>query len=309
MENELQKTESPLMAAASLVQADGNMDVEKLSKLLEMQERWDATQAKKAYVVAMSEFKKNPPEILKDKTVSYKQTSYNHASLGNVTACINKALCEHGLTASWQTGQVDEQVNVICKITHVDGHSEETSLSAAPDSSGSKNPIQAIGSTVTYLQRYTLLALTGLATYEQDDDGGEPRDNKPDIPEMTATNKKALAAICVILKKSVEGRLLDTEKIAMIFYGYKGYPENVEQAGAAAAWLISLGRQESWLKPASESDKVFNAYCKHHQGQEIIREKFNACVEGCNMESNGETPEQWVINNIPLKNTIKEVTK
>ena len=59
---------------------------------------------------------------------------------------------------------------VTCKITHELGHSEETSLSAPADSSGSKNAIQAIGSTITYLQRYTLLALTGLATHEQDDD-------------------------------------------------------------------------------------------------------------------------------------------
>jgi hypothetical protein len=50
------------------------------------------------------------------------------------------------------------------------GHSEETTLSAPSDTTGSKNPIQAIGSTITYLERYTLLALTGLATYDQDDD-------------------------------------------------------------------------------------------------------------------------------------------
>ena len=60
---------------------------------------------------------------------------------------------------------------VTCKITHVKGHSEETTLSAPSDTSGSKNAIQAIGSTITYLERYTLLALTGLATSEMDDDG------------------------------------------------------------------------------------------------------------------------------------------
>jgi hypothetical protein len=44
-------------------------------------------------------------------------------------------------------------------------------LAAAPDASGSKNAIQAIGSTISYLERYTLLALTGLATHDMDDDG------------------------------------------------------------------------------------------------------------------------------------------
>lgn len=170
-------TESPLMIAAELVRANGNMDVGKLEKLLAMQERYDATQAKKSYVEAMSKFKENPPEILKDKTVRYKpkdkpEVVYKHASLHNVTTCINKALSEHGFHAAWVTNQNDKgAVEVTCKITHKDGHSEQTCLSAPPDTTGSKNVIQAIGSTVKYLQRYTLLALTGLATHEQDDDG------------------------------------------------------------------------------------------------------------------------------------------
>ena len=187
--NEIQKTESPLMAAAALVQKDGNMDVGKLKELLDLQERWEANEAKKAYVQAMSEFKENPPEILKDKKVSYKDVKYSHSSLHNVTACINKALSEHGMTASWVTSQDNGSVKVTCKITHVMGHSEITCLSAPPDTTGSKNAIQAIGSTVTYLQRYTLLALTGLATHDQDDDGagsGEP----PKPKEKTKDEKR-----------------------------------------------------------------------------------------------------------------------
>ena len=173
--NEIQKSESPLMAAAALCQADGNMDVAKLKELLDVQERWEAIQAKKAYVQAMSEFKTKPPEILKDKNVRYQTskgtTEYNHATLHNVSTQINSELSKHGLTASWVTSQDNGSVKVTCKITHIMGHSEETCLSAPPDATGSKNAIQAIGSTVTYLQRYTLLALTGLATHDQDDDG------------------------------------------------------------------------------------------------------------------------------------------
>jgi hypothetical protein len=180
---EIQESASPLMLAAELVQKDGNMDVEKLSKLLEIQERFDANQAKKAYHKAMSDFKENPPTIVKDRHVSYNtskgNTDYDHATLGNVTACINKALSEHGLTASWVTSQDNESIKVTCKITHVLGHSEETAISAPPDTTGSKNAIQAIGSTITYLQRYTLLSLTGLAADDQDNDGGPPKDTQP----------------------------------------------------------------------------------------------------------------------------------
>lgn len=150
----------------------GQADLDKLEKVLLLQERWEANQARKAYHRAMADFKANPPKIDKDKKVSFGQgkTAYNHASLANVCEKINIELSKHGLSASWTTKQ-NGAVVVTCKITHELGHSEETSLSAPADTSGSKNAIQAIGSTITYLERYTLLALTGLATYDQDDDG------------------------------------------------------------------------------------------------------------------------------------------
>ncbi len=163
-------------AALMLKAMDGKMDLDKLEKFMALQEKWEANQARKAYTQAMSDFKKDPPKIEKDSHVEYKTTSgvtkYDHASLGNVTEKINAALGEHGLSAAWTTDQTDKGVTVTCKITHVLGHYETTALTAAHDSSGGKNPIQALGSTISYLERYTILALTGLATHEMDDDGG-----------------------------------------------------------------------------------------------------------------------------------------
>lgn len=148
----------------------GNANLEQLEKLLELQYRWETNEARKAYHKAMSAFKDNPPEIDKDKKVAFGNTKYNHASLANVVEKITKELSKHGLSASWNTQQTDK-ITVTCRITHVQGHSEETTLSAPSDTSGSKNAIQAIGSTITYLERYTLLAALGLATKDQDDDG------------------------------------------------------------------------------------------------------------------------------------------
>mgnify|MGYP001565061912 CR=1 FL=1 len=148
----------------------GGADLDKLEKLLILQERYEANEAKKAYNAAMAAFKANPPKIDKDKDVAYGTTKYSHASLANVTEKINSELSKYGLSASWTTKQ-NGQICVTCRITHIKGHSEETMLCAPSDTSGSKNAIQAIGSTITYLERYSLLALTGLATYDQDDDG------------------------------------------------------------------------------------------------------------------------------------------
>lgn len=173
----MEKKDLVVQAPAEIIRLaldKGGVDFDKLEKALVLQERWEANEAKKAYHIAMAAFKSNPPEIDKDRTVSFGQTTYNHASLYNVTKKISAELSKHGLSASWSTKQTESTISVICKITHVRGHSEVTELFAPADSSGSKNVIQAIGSTITYLERYTLLALTGLATADGDNDGGSP---------------------------------------------------------------------------------------------------------------------------------------
>ena len=270
--NELQKTESPLMTAAALVQANGDMDVAKLKELLELQERWDATQAKKAYVQAMADFKENPPEILKDKHVSHPtkqggQKEYNHATLYNVTTTINTELSKYGLTASWKTSQENSSVKVTCIITHILGHSEETFLFAPSDPSGGKNPIQAIGSTVTYLQRYTLLALTGLATYEQDDDGAGTGKGKEDLPaKPNEKQNETLNAICTALQKQISygraaGRQVLKDKVSAIFLTEAGRYPKPEGIQTAIKWLIGLNKEDEWARPKPEPEpKDTNKY-------------------------------------------------
>ena len=161
--------------AVIMMAMQNNYTPELIEKMMDLQAKHEAHEARKLYVVAMAAFKANPPEIAKDKTVSYEvgnsTTKYSHASLANAAEKINKALSVHQLSASWKTTQDNGNITVICSITHAAGHSEDTSLTAGPDKTGSKNSIQAIGSTISYLQRYTLLALTGLAAHDQDDDG------------------------------------------------------------------------------------------------------------------------------------------
>jgi hypothetical protein len=151
----------------------GNID--QIREFMMLQREWEADQARKAYVADMAEFKKNPPTIVKDKLVGYENkdgtfTGYKHATLGNVTNAIVEGLAAHGFSHSWDVKQEGAMAHVTCKITHRMGHSESVSMQAAKDDSGKKNNIQQVASAVTYLQRYTLLAATGLATHDQGDD-------------------------------------------------------------------------------------------------------------------------------------------
>ena len=170
--------------------------LEQVEKMMELQERWEIQEARKAYVADMAAFKLNPPEIVKNKLVGYvnkdgSTTGYFHATLGGVAGVVVDALAAHGFSHSWETRQADGLITVTCRITHRMGHSESTSMQAQPDQSGKKNAIQAVASSITYMQRYTLLAATGLATMDMpDDDGqasGEPLPDQPFANEPRQT--------------------------------------------------------------------------------------------------------------------------
>ena len=145
--------------------------IEQLAQLFELKLRVEADEAAKGYNAAMAQFKRNPPRITKNKDVSFGTTAYSHATLDHAADAIIPALSAVGISHKWVTEQRDGKIIVSCVLTHILGHSEKTTLESGADTSGSKNPIQAIASAVTYLERYTLLAAVGLAVGGTDDDG------------------------------------------------------------------------------------------------------------------------------------------
>lgn len=169
-------------------------DIAQIEKFMDLQMKWEADQARKAFVSDMAEFKKNPPRITKDKQVAFNGTSYMHATLGNVTGAIVEGLARHGFSHRWDTEQQQGgQIVVTCILTHKQGHSERTTLSAGRDDSGKKNNIQQMASTVTYLQRYTLLSATGVATNDQEDDDGRAAELDTTLADKWIAHAKAAA--------------------------------------------------------------------------------------------------------------------
>ncbi|KVG33830.1 hypothetical protein WJ30_07095 [Burkholderia diffusa] len=166
------------------IAVENNADLDRLEKLMQLQERWEANEARKAFVAAMAAFKREPVEIYKRKRVGYETNNggfvgYKHAELSDVTDAIAPAMAKHGLSFDWDIHQGNGTITVDCVVTHVMGHSKMVTMSGAPDNSGKKNLIQQAASTITYLQRYTLLAATGMSTKDEDDDGAGGADEQP----------------------------------------------------------------------------------------------------------------------------------
>lgn len=150
---------------------DKDLDIEKLAKLMELQKSWQADRDRKLFFESLAEFQSKCPEIRKNKTVAFNETKYQYAPLSDIERQIKELLRDCGLTKRWETKEEGDKLIVTCIITHIAGHSEQTTMSAKADDSGKKNAIQARASSITYMQRYTLIGALGIGTADNDIDG------------------------------------------------------------------------------------------------------------------------------------------
>lgn len=156
------------------------VDLEQLTKLMDLQERWEKKEAKKAFLDALADFQTKVPVIPKKNIAKINSQkgnyTYRFATLGTIAATIKEALKMCGLSYRWDFKESNGKMLVTCYLSHRDGHTETSEMYAAMDASGGKNEIQQKGSTQTYLQRYTLIGALGLATADEDNDAetGKP---------------------------------------------------------------------------------------------------------------------------------------
>jgi hypothetical protein len=180
METSLTKKEKTQMIPATTpdklleLAINKDLDIDKLSKLMEMQREYNADLARKAFFHALINFQSTAPEIRKNKEVAFGDTKYSYAPLADIVRQIKGACKDCDLSFRWEIQDNKEEIKVSCIITHSDGHSESTTMTANADTSGKKNAIQARGSAIEYMKRYTLIGALGISTSDSDIDARMP---------------------------------------------------------------------------------------------------------------------------------------
>lgn len=160
---EIMSAITPMAMLSKALASGASMEV--LEKLMALSERWDASQARKAFDEAVAAAKAEIKPIVRNATG---HNSKKYADFAAVATAIDPILSKNGLSYRFRAAQADK-ITVTCILSHKSGHSEETPLSAGADKTGNKNDIQAIGSALTYLQRYSLMLALGLSAANDDD--------------------------------------------------------------------------------------------------------------------------------------------
>lgn len=193
-------------------------NIDTIERLMALYERERADKARKEFHKALSEFQSIVPPIKHNKQGYEKR--YSYADLDQIIKTIQKPLKDCGFSVSYKFRDVkkdsninmnalleetrkfdidkkkaalleniirsilsEKDIEVTCVITHIEGHSEETTMIGPEDYSGSKNSIQSRGSSTTYLERYALIGALGLVTADADNDGGNHKPQEKDKRE------------------------------------------------------------------------------------------------------------------------------
>lgn len=178
---------------------DPAVDVQKLERLIGMQERILAHNAKAAFNGAFSAMQAEIPEIDEHGVIRNREgeVQSRYAKNEDIQKVLRPILQKHGFSLSFRTEWPEKgMVKVVGILTHDAGHSRESEFIAQADTSGNKNAIQALGSSVSYGHRYTtcdLLNITSRVKEHGADDDGQTSE-RPQAPEGYEQFQKAMSA-------------------------------------------------------------------------------------------------------------------
>jgi len=160
---------------------DPEFDVQKFGELLRMQREVEHDQARKSFNRAMASAQAEMLPVVRDAKNSHLNNRY--AKLETIDAAIRPIYTRWGFSVRYGSAPSPHEgwLRITCTVAHDDGYFEENYLDAPVSLTGSQGgrmavtPVQAIGSTVTYLRRYLLGMVWNTVLADDDDDGEATR--------------------------------------------------------------------------------------------------------------------------------------
>lgn len=171
-----------------------DVDVDKLQKLLEMQERILARRAEMAFSGAMSQVQSQTRSIAADALNP--QTRSKYASYKALDKALRPIYTSNGFALSFNTedSPLPEHMRVVCDVSHVEGVSRHYRIDMPTDGKGARGgdvmtKTHAVGAGASYGMRYLLKMIFNVAVGEDDQDGN---DVSPSISEEQAATLQAM---------------------------------------------------------------------------------------------------------------------
>jgi len=210
--------------------SDPSCDIEKLERLMAMHERMQALNAQSSFNAAMAEMQCELPSIA-ERGKGHGTVRY--ATLEDINDVIKPIMQKHGFAVSFKVEHAQAGISVTGILMHRQGHREQTTMLLPTDTSGSKNAVQAVGSSTSYGKRYVLCALLNISTRGEDDDGYAATP----VASITGQQAKSIRTMMEKCKPETQAG----------FISIHGEPEDIEKASydKALAQLTKAYRRDT----------------------------------------------------------------
>lgn len=167
-------TTANFLTIISQMASNPNVDISKMSAILDIQERMMNKQAEIEFNAAFLELGRDMPRITKNAEIKHSgKVIAKYATFEQIDSYVRPILLKHGFSpVSFDTAQTEKGVIFTATLAHKGGHKKSAStMPLVLDTSGSKNNVQAAGSTQTYGMRQAIVMLLSLVFEGEDDDG------------------------------------------------------------------------------------------------------------------------------------------
>lgn len=194
-------------------------------------------------------------EVSKTRTANAGSYSYSYADLADALGMARPILASHGLAITQAAESTHDEVIIWTTIVHESGQY----VTYAPTRLPAGQTAQNTGSAVTYSRRYSLMAVLGLATEDDDGASASPRGERPrqaprqapvktSAPKPRTDEEAEIRTMLASVPSQVSARIRGEFK-AKFGSGLLDLP--AEQHVAALDWMI--GAVSEWEHENSEA--------------------------------------------------------
>jgi hypothetical protein len=181
-----------LLRVVERAAAAPDVDLGRLDHLTTVYERALAREVEATFNAALAKLQPKLP-VLEERgeiTGPDGDVKATYATWEDTVEAIRPLLARHGFSLSFKAGRAAAvgYLSVMGVLRHAAGHKEEAELQLPADTSGDKIAVQAIGSTVTYGQRYVAKMLLNLTSRGADDDGAAAGKSQPELTAIAEIN-------------------------------------------------------------------------------------------------------------------------
>lgn len=178
---------------------DPNVDIDKMERLIAMQERVQARDSEMAFNQALNAAQGEMRPVAAN--ASNPQTRSRYATFDKLDRVLRPIYTAHGFSLSFDEGDSPkpDHVRVLCYVSHTGGHTRIYHRDMPADGKGAKGgdvmtKTHAAGAAGSYGARYLLKGIFNVAVGEDDDDGNVGRVNITKISDAQWAELKRLLA-------------------------------------------------------------------------------------------------------------------